>query len=57
LGELPLVQGVSSGGDQGVPYALVVDEKTNLKDGAGGVEWKMTMESVASKVWSSLSWN
>jgi len=55
LGELPLVQGVSSGGDQGVPYALVVDDKMNAKDGAGGVEWKTTMESVASKVWTSLS--
>jgi len=54
LGELPLVPGVSSGGDHGVPYALIVDEKTNVKDGVGGVAWKTTMESVAGKVWSSL---
>jgi ATP-binding protein involved in chromosome partitioning len=55
LGELPLVQGVSSGGDQGIPYALVADEKTKAQDGAGGIEWKMTMDSVANKVWTSLS--
>ena len=55
LGELPLVQGVSSGGDQGVPYALVMDKKTKMEDGVGGVEWKRSMESVASKVWTSLS--
>jgi len=57
LGELPLLQGVSLSGDQGTPYALVVDEKTNAEDGAGGMEWKKTMESVAGKVWSSLSSN
>jgi len=55
LGELPLVQGVSSGGDQGVPYALVVNEKMDTLDGAGGTEWKSTLESVASRVWSLLS--
>lgn len=55
LGELPLVQGVSSGGDHGVPYALVVDE-TN-KDGVGGLEWKKTMDSVAGKVWNLLPLN
>jgi ATP-binding protein involved in chromosome partitioning len=55
LGELPLVQGVSSGGDQGVPYALVMDDKTKMEDGVGGVEWKGSMERVASKVWTSLS--
>lgn len=55
LGELPLVQGVSSGGDQGVPYALIVDKKTNEVDGMGGVAWKTTMENVAGKVWISLS--
>jgi len=55
LGELPLVQGVSSGGDRGVPYALVVNEKMNTLDGTGGAEWKSTMENVASRVWSLLS--
>jgi len=55
LGELPLVQGVSSGGDQGVPYALVAEEKRKVQDGAGGIEWRATMENVADKVWRSLS--
>jgi len=55
LGELPLVQGVSSSGDQGVPYALVGGEKKVAEDGAGGVEWSTSMEQVAEKVWKSLS--
>lgn len=54
LGELPLVPGVSSGGDQGVPYALVGDTEKQAQDGVGGADWKATMESVAGKVWSSL---
>lgn len=57
LGELPLVQGVSSAGDQGVPYALAVDDKMNAQDGAGGAEWKRTMESVGGKVRNLLSLN
>ncbi|OSD06016.1 P-loop containing nucleoside triphosphate hydrolase protein [Trametes coccinea BRFM310] len=55
LGELPLVPGVSRGGDRGVPYALY---STNGADGAadpGGKEWKETMAGVAGKVWQFLS--
>jgi len=55
LGELPLVQCVSSGGDEGVPYALIAEEKRMAEDGAGGVEWKVTMENVADKIWRSFS--
>ena len=54
MGELPLVPGVSSGGDEGVPYALT---SRTEKDGAGGAEWKATMDAVAARVWASLSNN
>ncbi|KAI0361845.1 P-loop containing nucleoside triphosphate hydrolase protein [Trametes cingulata] len=50
LGELPLVPGVSQGGDRGVPYAL---SSTSTSD-PGGKEWKETMAGVASKVWQFL---
>ncbi|KAF7977554.1 hypothetical protein HWV62_3346 [Athelia sp. TMB] len=54
LGELPLVPGVSSGGDEGVPYALT---SRTEKDGAGGAEWRSTMDAIAARVWASLSNN
>ncbi|RPD63149.1 P-loop containing nucleoside triphosphate hydrolase protein [Lentinus tigrinus ALCF2SS1-6] len=52
LGELPLVPGVSQGGDRGVPYALYNAQEAGE---AGGKQWKDTMAGVASKVWQFLS--
>ncbi|OJT12582.1 Iron-sulfur protein IND1 [Trametes pubescens] len=55
LGELPLVPGVSRGGDRGVPYAL---HSANGADGTtdlGGKEWRQTMAGVAGQVWQFLS--
>lgn len=54
LGELPLVPGVSHGGDRGVPYALCSPDNGGVPD-HGGKEWKDTMADVASKVWQFLS--
>ncbi|KAI0041370.1 P-loop containing nucleoside triphosphate hydrolase protein [Auriscalpium vulgare] len=54
LGELPLAPGVSAGGDEGLPYALVSDEKVRSIDGEGGVRWKETMRSAADVVWAAL---
>ncbi|KIY63546.1 P-loop containing nucleoside triphosphate hydrolase protein [Cylindrobasidium torrendii FP15055 ss-10] len=50
LAELPVVPGVSRGGDKGVPYALLADEEA----GVGGKEWKDRMASVAGHVRTSL---
>src|SRR3984957_16628695 len=47
LGELPLVTGVSEGGDRGIPYAL-------HDEGPGGRQWKVTMSDVAAKVWNAM---
>ncbi|KAI9057176.1 P-loop containing nucleoside triphosphate hydrolase protein [Trametes sanguinea] len=55
LGELPLVSGVSRGGDRGVPYALYRAEGVNGTADPGGKEWKETMAGVAGKVWQFLS--
>ena len=52
LGELPLVPGVSKGGDRGVPYVLYNAQEAGE---AGGKEWKETMAGVASRVWQFLS--
>ncbi|KAI0336028.1 P-loop containing nucleoside triphosphate hydrolase protein [Cubamyces sp. BRFM 1775] len=54
LGELPLVPGVSHGGDRGVPYALYSAAEAS---DPGGKEWKETMASVAGQVWQFLSKN
>jgi ATP-binding protein involved in chromosome partitioning len=48
LGELPLAGGVSTGGDQGIPYALVESEEE------GGRRWKAVMSEVAESVWNSM---
>lgn len=48
LGELPLVAGVSSEGDRGVPYMMSADV------GLGGEEWKNTMKDVARDVWRKI---
>ena len=55
LGELPLVPGVSHGGDRGVPYALYSPDTASGSADSGGKEWKETMAGVASKVWQFLS--
>ena len=49
LAELPIVGGVSWGGDRGIPYVL---EGTNGKDGRAGEIWRDAMNAAASKVWA-----
>ena len=46
LGELPLVAGVSSSSDKGVPYML---------ESEGNEEWQSTMKSIANAVWKALA--
>ena len=53
LGELPLVPGVSQGGDRGIPYAL--QSSSSASPDAGGEQWRETMAGVAGKVWQFLS--
>ncbi|TFY82244.1 hypothetical protein EWM64_g1765 [Hericium alpestre] len=55
LGELPLVSGVSTGGDAGLPYGLVSDTGLQKTDGAGGLKWKETMKGIADKIWGSFA--
>ncbi|KAK0199865.1 P-loop containing nucleoside triphosphate hydrolase protein [Desarmillaria ectypa] len=50
LAELPLVPGVSEGGDSGIPYAL----SGRNENEAGGKAWNEAMKSVAEKVWATL---
>ncbi|KAK0450435.1 P-loop containing nucleoside triphosphate hydrolase protein [Desarmillaria tabescens] len=50
LAELPLVPGVSEGGDSGTPYTL----SGRNEDEAGGKAWNEAMRSVAEKVWAAL---
>ncbi|KAH7922730.1 P-loop containing nucleoside triphosphate hydrolase protein [Leucogyrophana mollusca] len=54
LGELPLVKGVSSGGDNGIPYALSCSERQTKEDGAGGAVWRNVMADAAAKVYDAL---
>lgn len=50
LAELPLVPGVSTSGDRGVPYSL-----WNKKDdGMTGEQWLRSMENVANRVWEAM---
>ncbi|KAF7340236.1 Iron-sulfur protein IND1 [Mycena venus] len=51
LAELPLVPGVSRGGDSGLPYGLV---SSSGQDGVGGSDWLMDMSRVAEKMWLSI---
>jgi ATP-binding protein involved in chromosome partitioning len=48
LAELPLVAGVSSGGDKGIPFSLIRDE------GEGGRRWKEAMDNAAAQVWQRI---
>lgn len=50
LAELPLVPGVSSSGDQGVPYTLW----NKQDDGVAGAQWLESMENLAKRVWAAL---
>ena len=50
LAELPLVPGVSTSGDQGIPYTLW----NKQDDGIAGDQWLKSMENVASRVWGAL---
>lgn len=50
LAELPLVPGVSTSGDQGVPYALW----NKQDDGIAGEQWIKSMEKVSDRVWGAL---
>jgi ATP-binding protein involved in chromosome partitioning len=54
LGELPLVPGVSAGGDQGTPYALMSDVKQLECDAVGGKDFKHAMETLASRIWGAI---
>ena len=53
LAELPLVQGVSTSGDAGVPYSLA-PEALKKADGLGGVQWGEGMAAAAKNVWRAL---
>jgi len=53
LAELPLVPGVSAGGDAGIPYGLVEVGKRE-GDGRGGMEWIEGMKAAAAKVWEAV---
>ena len=53
LAELPLVPGVSAGGDAGVPYGLMSEEQRK-GDGFGGIEWIEKMRVAAEKVWLAI---
>ncbi|KAH0828609.1 P-loop containing nucleoside triphosphate hydrolase protein [Lanmaoa asiatica] len=55
LGELPLVKGVSTGGDRGVPYSLTASSQQTEGDGSGGGVWKSVMEDIAGSVWDSIA--
>jgi ATP-binding protein involved in chromosome partitioning len=50
LAHLPLVPGVSSSGDRGVPYVLHASH-TPQADGSGGKEWYERVQDVANRVW------
>lgn len=52
LGELPLTPGVSTGGDAGLPYALL--SLRSESDGAAGRQWCEAMTGVAERVWEAL---
>jgi ATP-binding protein involved in chromosome partitioning len=52
LGELPLTPGVSTGGDAGLPYALI--NAHSETDGAAGRQWREAMTGIAERVWEAL---
>lgn len=52
LGELPLTPGVSTGGDAGLPYALLSGRSET--DGVAGTQWREAMTDIAERVWEAL---
>ncbi|KAJ7049465.1 P-loop containing nucleoside triphosphate hydrolase protein, partial [Mycena amicta] len=52
LAELPLVPGVSMGGDAGVPFALTQHVKQR---GTGADVWDAEMQRVAQSIWQKIS--
>jgi len=54
LAELPLVPGVSQGGDAGLPYRLLSSTPHGDRGGLGGNQWLQEMSRVAEKVWHSM---
>ncbi|KAJ7479973.1 P-loop containing nucleoside triphosphate hydrolase protein [Mycena galericulata] len=54
LAELPLVPGVSQGGDAGLPYGLLSSTEHGDQDGLGGRQWLQDMDHVAEKLWLSM---
>ncbi|KAF8502939.1 P-loop containing nucleoside triphosphate hydrolase protein [Russula emetica] len=52
LGELPLTPGVSTGGDAGLPYAIINPRSDT--DGPTGQLWQESMLAIAGLVWESL---
>jgi ATP-binding protein involved in chromosome partitioning len=52
LGELPLTPGVSTGGDAGLPYALI--NARSEADGVAGRQWREVMTGIAERVWEAL---
>ncbi|KAG1838989.1 P-loop containing nucleoside triphosphate hydrolase protein [Suillus tomentosus] len=50
LAQLPLVEGVSRGGDRGIPYVLEGKNGSD-KDGKAGEIWRDAMNEAASKMW------
>jgi len=56
LGALPIVGGVSGGGDRGVPFMLT-SSGLNSEQGKGEGEktWRGVMEDVADRVWDSVN--
>lgn len=50
LAELPLVPGVSTSGDRGIPYTLW----NKQDDGVAGAQWLESMENAAKGVWAAL---
>ncbi|KAJ7451081.1 P-loop containing nucleoside triphosphate hydrolase protein [Mycena latifolia] len=54
LAELPLVPGVSQGGDAGLPYSLLSSTQHGDPDGLGGSQWLKEMGQVAEKIWLSM---
>jgi hypothetical protein len=52
LGALPLVPGVATAADAGVPYALW--RRSGGAQEPGADEWRRVMQDVAAQVWSAL---
>ncbi|KAF8480782.1 P-loop containing nucleoside triphosphate hydrolase protein [Russula ochroleuca] len=52
LGELPLIPGVSTGGDAGLPYAIL-NSRSNT-DGVAGQLWREAMLAITERVWDVL---